>query len=749
MRRLYIVLTAFLLSVSFAFAESYSEVIFSHSLVKGAYAKSKATHSGKSWIQNVNGHLPISDTLFFTPGNSLSFNYISQQDGDWSASVLYPGRKIQYLISNKDVLHLKLYVESKDTKPGHLPKIQLIQDSLTSEYVSMDPYIVSFKQGEWISIKIPANKIQGINYTKPLTAISFSQNQASSAMEHRIFIDQIEFLENNYPKTKLSSAAVLGKVEAYGHHIHLNWQLPLSPGIRYVKIYRSTDNKNYEAVALKPVHKLSSLEYVSQLDKDYYYKVTWVNFDYEESPFSSEVKVRPEAIDKDTFLDLIQLAHINYFSESFDVNSGMYMPFRIRDRVMVATKETGYAILSLIVGAEKGFVNRNMALRRISRIVYFLQRAQNNHGFFPSYFNGRTGTPDYFFKLADYDVNATASIMEALLVSREYFDADEDLEKDLRNRITALWEQIDWTAYTHKNSPYLLIKAKSYLSDKKNEEVIGGVNENMNAYFLAMASPTHALDIQAFKKSVLRLPVDVGEVDSLDVLLDIDSEAIIDSAVVSEEEVHDVSEAILVDTVEDQTADLVDSIVMSSVFEDTEYYGMNLRWRNYDDDLLRFYSAFMTIRPGDIQHKGVKFDEEIQKLILFRKRSDNEMGVGAKNLDIWGTYQSVDSVRSLKINPAISVGAMFAQPKVAYQALKSLYSDYGQESFSEYGFRSWIDLSQNDVSDSYHSLNQASVAVQIENARSGLIWKLYKQIPEIQKLYTELFEGKEEKTDTP
>lgn len=746
MRKLYACITGFLLSLSLVFGESYSEVIFSHSLVKGAYAKSQVEHSGKSWVQNVNGNLPISDTLFFTPGNSLFLNYISQEEGDWSASVLYPGRKIQYRLSNKDILHLKLYVESEETKPHHLPKIQFIQDSTESDFVSLDKYIDEIQYGEWLSLKIPLNKIQGLKYAKPLTAVSFSQNQASGRTQHHIFIDQIEFLEEKYPKSRLSSAAVLGKVKAYGHHVHLNWQLPLSPGIRYVKIYRSTDNENFDAIALKPVHKLSSLDYIPQLDKDYYYKVTWVNFDYEESPFSSAVKVRPEAIDKETFLDLIQLAHVNYFVESFDVNSGMYMPYRIRDRVMVSTKGTGYAILSLIVGAEKGFISRNMALRRISRIVYFLQKAQQNQGFFPSYFNGRTGTPDYFFELADYDVNATASIIESLLISREYFNADEELEKDLRNRITALWERVDWASYTHENSPHLLIKAKSYLSEKNNEEVIGGVNENMNAYFLAMASPKHALDIQAFKKSVLRLPIDPDEIDSLGLSInDVDSVSVVEAALVPEDELLGIPTT---DTL-DKTEELVDSIVMSSVFEDAEYYGMNLRWKNHDDDLLRFYSAFMTINPQDIRHKGVKFEEEIGKLILFRKRYDNEMGVGAKNLNVWGTYQDVDSVRSLKINPAISVGAMFAQPKIAYQALQTLYSDYGEESFSEYGFRSWMDLSKNDVSDSFNSLNQVSVAVQIENARSGLIWRLYKEIPEIQKLYTELFEGKEEKTDIP
>src|SRR5699024_6707654 len=118
----------------------------------------------------------------------------------------------------------------------------------------------------------------------------------------------------------------------------------------------------------------------------------------------------------------------------------------------------------------------------------------------------------------------------------------------------------------------------------------------------------------AFKKSVLRLPIDPDELDSLKVSInDADSTSVVEAALVPEEELHGAPSA---DTLEDKTDELVDSIVMASIFEDAEYYGMNLRWKNHDDDLLRFYSAFMTINPQDIRHKGVKFEEEIGKLIL-------------------------------------------------------------------------------------------------------------------------------------
>jgi hypothetical protein len=59
--------------------------------------------------------------------------------------------------------------------------------------------------------------------------------------------------------------------------------------------------------------------------------------------------------------------------------------------------------------------------------------------------------------------------------------------------------------------------------------------------------------------------------------------------------------------------------------------------------------------------------------------------------------------------------------------------------FTEYGFRAWLNLRDEDVSDEYIAANQATLVVMIENARSGLIWDLYEQIPEFQLARTKLF----------
>src|SRR5690606_3415704 len=70
---------------------TYPEVLFSNSVLSGNFGHSLISYSGFSWVENVKGRMPLSDTLFFTPGNSLSLKYTSSIQGHWEASVNFPG----------------------------------------------------------------------------------------------------------------------------------------------------------------------------------------------------------------------------------------------------------------------------------------------------------------------------------------------------------------------------------------------------------------------------------------------------------------------------------------------------------------------------------------------------------------------------------------------------------------------------------------------------------------------------------
>jgi hypothetical protein len=70
-------------------------------------------------------------------------------------------------------------------------------------------------------------------------------------------------------------------------------------------------------------------------------------------------------------------------------------------------------------------------------------------------------------------------------------------------------------------------------------------------------------------------------------------------------------------------------------------------------------------------------------------------------------------------------------PEASLLALKHFYRDLGSRLWDVYGFRDAFNQSQNWIAPIYMGLNQAPVAVMIENHRSGAIWKAFMSNPEI------------------
>lgn len=172
------------------------------------------------------------------------------------------------------------------------------------------------------------------------------------------------------------------------------------------------------------------------------------------------------------------------------------------------------------------------------------------------------------------------------------------------------------------------------------------------------------------------------------------------------------------------------SVNRVSILKDTSMYGEQLKFGYARGSLLDFYKPFFTINPSLLKDPIIDYEETIRSYIKVRKRRDNEIGVGSTNSDIWGFYQLNDSVGSYRINPAIAPSSMFLLDNDGRKSVLALYENYGEIFFTEYGFRAWLDLRNDDVSDEYFATNQAAIAVCLENARSGLIWNLYKEIPE-------------------
>src|SRR5690606_24462808 len=160
-------------------ADTYPEVIFDNSLVQGVYAKSTVNYTGQSWVENLNNHLLVSDTLFFTPGNALSLQYQSSREGTWEVGLQYSRQKLNYKVDRDDYLVMKVFVKTDYTKKKDLPKIGIKQKDTQTDSLELAAFMEEFDYNMWINVKIPISKFKNLVSQEQVRAVLLSQNATS------------------------------------------------------------------------------------------------------------------------------------------------------------------------------------------------------------------------------------------------------------------------------------------------------------------------------------------------------------------------------------------------------------------------------------------------------------------------------------------------------------------------------------------------------------------------------------------
>lgn len=713
----------FMLTFS-AKADTYPGVLFENSILKGNYSFSTVYHDDRSWVENVSGRLPVSDSIFFTPGNSLSLRYMSVNNGNWHVQIDFPDAANTYKPGPADILTFKLYVLS-DTDNDALPKLSLTQQDTTSRAVELSDYIKDFRTNMWLDVRIPVKAIGGLVMGEAIDGLQLSQGRANTTT-HWLYIDQIEFLPANPPRAKLSSPAVLASATAYDRHVDLTWQLPLTPSIRYIKIYRADDNEHFEPIAIRPVFVQKYTDFVPFPDRAYFYKIAWVDYDYLESPFSNVMEATARAGSDSALLDFIQAAHFNYFVERAEINSGMHAVHFGVDDATVSVRETGLSLLAHVVGVERGFISSKVAIDRLRRIVGFLGKVERYHGAFPAQIDGRTGKGIFVLdSVPEADLAATAFLMQGLLVAKQYFGADSGKATGLMAEIDTLWRDVAWNRFVVAGQENILLDRWSPVSGFKDAGPMGGFGSDFISYVLALASPQYALQPDAYMEG-LGIPRELVDSTYVMELADNDSFSVSKGG---------------------DDANVLPHYREGSYTVDTTMYGVPITVGSVDTSLLEAYMPFLGFDPRGKRDTFTNyFTNHINLTQVFRRR-DNERGFGGFSRDIWGTVvigtDSLGGADSLNrvyaISPAIASASYAYLPDAAVQSIRELYETYGQTLFTEYGFRKWIAPERNAVSYGFDALQQAAVVVMIENGRSSLIWDLFSTHPDIQKVIAHHF----------
>jgi len=349
---------------------------------------------------------------------------------------------------------------------------------------------------------------------------------------------------------------------------------------------------------------------------------------------------------------------------------------------------TGFGIMSTIVAVERGWIARDTAVKRLVQIADFLINADCFHGIYPHFMDGRTGKTIKFDRLDDAaDLVETSYLLMGFLCAREYFDADLPIEKYLRNRITRMWNTANWNWHTNGEK-----KLYWHWSPNNGFDMnfpIWGWNECLITYIMAASSPFHSISRDVYDGSWTGSP---------------------------------------------------------GFKNGKSYYGIRLPLGNYEGGGPLFFEhyTFVGIDPNGLTDSlGNDYFEQVRNHTLINRAYciDNPKGYKGYGENCWGLTAG-DSYKGYVahcpqddfgvIQPTAALSSFPYTPEYSMQALKHFYYDLGDRIWSEYGFVDGFSETHDWYATSHLAIDQGPIVVMIENYRSGLLWELFMQIPDIQ-----------------
>jgi hypothetical protein len=711
MLNLKLLVAALLLSVSAVFSqERHDKVFFENSLMDDNYYYSQAEYRNGSWVKNIQGKLPVSEKVFFTPGNALELQYRSATNGFWSAGINY--HELRGKDSFKDADQLSFWVyQAAATGKETLPFVHLtFNDDRQSEKINLADHLSSTKANTWNRVRIPLNALIKDTTLKipDIQSVVFSQGQPSET-EGRLFIDQIELVPAITIMTVLDKAPELTSAKGYEQHIDLSWKKDLNSIIRYVKVYRSLNGKDFTSVGIQSPGIAGYTDFTGPQKGTISYKLTYIDHQYRETDFSNTLTASTRTMTDDELLDMIQQSHFRYYWDGAEPNSGLALENIPGRSTMIATGASGFGIMAIVAATKRNFITRQQAVERLIKITGFLAKADRFHGVFPHFLDGETGKVVPFFGNRDNggDLVETSFLMQGLLAARQYFNGTDANETKIRNTITKLWNEVEWDWYRRtKDSDFLFwhwSPDQAWVIDHK----LIGWNETMITYFLAIASQTHGVPASMYY-----------------------------SGWASQS-----AEAAIYRANWGQTTD------GASYKNGNIYYGIELPVGVSNGGPLFFvHYSFLGLNPHLFTDKYVNYFDNNKRIaeINLRYCIENPLKHKGYGDDFWGltasdgvSHYSADepNVKNDK-GKLTATGALASfpyTPEASMSALKNYYRRYGKYLYGYYGFRDAIDLDKNWCSPIYMGLNQAPIVVMIENYRSKTLWDLFMANPEVQE----------------
>jgi hypothetical protein len=400
-------------------------------------------------------------------------------------------------------------------------------------------------------------------------------------------------------------------------------------------------------------------------------------------------------------MDQVQKDAIKYFWDYAEPNSKLGRERYHTDNPgfeanKVTTGGSGFGLMSLIVGIERGFIPRAEAVTRMTTAMDFLEKADRFHGAWAHWMDGTTGRAISFGNKDDGgDIVETAFLCQGLIAVREYFKNGNTQEKALADKADNLWKGVEWSWYTNGENAMYWHWSPTYEWEMKFK--LEGYNECLIAYIMGAASPTHPIPAAAYHEGWTRNGT-IG------------------------------------------TGNTQYGIPLLFKYNTVSGNAGPLFWAQY---------SYLGLDPSQLADKYANYWELTQnhaKIInkycidnprQWKGYSEKCWGLSAsysRNSDGTTGYSAHDTDNDLGV--ITPTAALSSFPYTPVESMKVLHYLYDEKRSTHVGIAGPYDAFSphyNWVTPRYLAIDQGTIAPMIENYRTGLLWKLFMNAPEVKQ----------------
>jgi len=406
------------------------------------------------------------------------------------------------------------------------------------------------------------------------------------------------------------------------------------------------------------------------------------------------------AISDEELLDLTQRETFKYFWDFAQTDSGgareRYHPDDpSRDENVVTSGGTGFGLMAILVGIERGFITREQGVERLALILTFLENADRFHGAWPHWLNGTNGDVIPFSNTDNGgDLVETAFLVQGLICLKEYMKDGNAPEKELADKADTLWKGVEWSWYTQNQEVLYWHWSPDFGFDINLQ--LKGYNEVLITYILAASSPDYGIVKEVYSQGW----ASGGAIKS---------------------------------------ANTKYNVPLLVLHAGSPEFGGPLFWAHY---------SYLGLRPTGLADEFVNYGQVNinHARINLSYCLENPNGFEGYGKDCWGLTASYTRNGDGSIgysahkpgndtgvvSPTAAISSIAYTPTESLDALHYFYKNRDKllgpagfyDAFSpEYNF--W-------VAEAYLAIDQGPEIIMIENFRTGLLWNLFMQNEEVQ-----------------